>query len=169
MVYPVIGQRLTVFCLSKTPDVDGVTMTVLSITTLDKQGNHRHFMLGNLAVANGLDAVNGIVATGNTLQAVQLEDDEGTWSLPVTAFTGEPISSALNQAEAWWKRLRSSDQATERTSFIAWIDRQITREEQSLVRTEQTLTLIDVLIHQGPVSGIPADRYLAVRRSYERL
>ncbi|QDK80814.1 hypothetical protein EXU85_20265 [Spirosoma sp. KCTC 42546] len=81
---------------------------IFFITTLDRQGDYRHFHFDLPELETGLEVLNRIVAKGEVLVNVTLIDGSSIIHLPIAAFDGQPCQAAIHALELDWRELLNS-------------------------------------------------------------
>ena len=76
---------------------------ILSITTLNKEANHRFFSFYCDELEVGFDVLTNILANGDSLLTAELIDKGQITRLPIEAFDGEKLSVPLKAMKREWQ------------------------------------------------------------------
>ena len=83
---------------------------IIAIITRTKYGHERCFSALVNSLETGLDAIDGIVATGDTLLRAQVFDGNQVLTLPIEAFDERPLLAPIQTLEKEYNRILSQPQ-----------------------------------------------------------
>jgi len=80
-------------------------MVTLFLTAFDQQVKQREFSCALASIEANLDFLNHLIAQGHTLLTAHLIDDERRIDLPLVAFDGLPVATALQALQKEWQAI----------------------------------------------------------------
>ncbi|GAB3791035.1 hypothetical protein GCM10028818_61840 [Spirosoma horti] len=134
---------------------------IFRLTTLNQQGETREFHYQQSTLEEGFDALNKIAAKGYVLTKAVVFDGACTIELPIDAFDGQPVSSAIIALEQEWRKLLEPlNPSTYRQWVLDQRSQRIDRHEtimlmleQAIDQTQQRLSQIQVEALREPYSS----------------
>lgn len=119
---------------------------IIALNALNTRGEFQDFFCQLESLETALDAVSSIAARGNRLLKVVLIEQGSTTLLPLDAFDGQSLSTAIRALEKQWQlALQEGVQLQHRIvvkgQLIELREQRINRHQTTIIQLEQVLTL----------------------------